>query len=458
MNDIILSTQNGEPVASSRQIAESFGKEHKHVLRDIENLIGGESKIGLSSMFFKSEYISAQNKKLPEYLMNRDGFSLLVMGFTGKAALEWKLKYIAAFNEMEKKLAQRPQLSRAELMAQALIAAHDELEHKDRQIAELTPKGIFADAVSASKKSILVGELAKLLCQNGVQIGQNRLFVWMRERGYLIKDPKRSDYNMPTQRAVEQGLFEIKETTVVHSDGHTSINKTPKVTEADVDVLEEKDVAKLLEALQDAPTQFSVITQLALFTGARRGEICSLRWSDINFTTGVISIGRTVQYITGQGLVFTAPKTKRSKRCIRVGAACIALLREYRLTQKAERLKVGSAWARTVQIEGGKVVPNDLLFTKWNGTPLDPNRVTSWFPHFLAAHDLPAVHFHSLRHSNASLLIAAHVPITAVSGRLGHAQTSTTLNIYASMIQSADAAAADALEGVFDRIQEKNHA
>ena len=230
MNDIILSTQNGEPVASSRQIAESFGKEHKHVLRDIENLIGGESKIGLSSMFFKSEYISAQNKKLPEYLMNRDGFSLLVMGFTGKEALEWKLKYIQAFNEMEKQLAQRPQLSRAELMAQALIAAHDELEHKDAQIAELTPKGIFADAVSASKKSILVGELAKLLCQNGVQIGQNRLFSWMRERGYLIKDPKRSDYNMPTQRAVEQGLFEIKETTVVHSDGHTSINKTPKVT------------------------------------------------------------------------------------------------------------------------------------------------------------------------------------------------------------------------------------
>lgn len=230
MSDIILSTQNGEPVASSRQIAESFGKEHKHVLRDIENLIGGESKIGLSSMFFKSEYISAQNKKLPEYLMNRDGFSLLVMGFTGKEALEWKLKYIQAFNEMEKQLAQRPQLSRSELMAQTLIAAHEELEHKDRQIAELTPKGIFADAVSASKKSILVGELAKLLCQNGVQIGQNRLFSWMRERGYLIKDPKRSDYNMPTQRAVEQGLFEIKETTVVHSDGHTSINKTPKVT------------------------------------------------------------------------------------------------------------------------------------------------------------------------------------------------------------------------------------
>lgn len=227
MNEIILSTQNGEPVASSRQIAESFGKEHKHVLTAIRQILVAENS---ATKFFHETAFEYRGQKFPEYMMNRDGFTLLAMGFTGKAALEWKLKYIQAFNEMEKQLAQRPQLSRSELMAQALIAAHEELEHKDRQIAELTPKGIFADAVSASKKSILVGELAKLLCQNGVQIGQNRLFSWMRERGYLIKDPKHSDYNMPTQRAVEQGLFEIKETTVVHSDGHTSINKTPKVT------------------------------------------------------------------------------------------------------------------------------------------------------------------------------------------------------------------------------------
>lgn len=243
MNEIILSTQNGEPVASSRDVAKRFGKNHRDVLRAIEDILEGVRKIAQTPtaegtlkieqtpLFFKSEYTHPQNhQKYPMYLMNRNGFSLLAMGFTGKEAVQWKLKYIEAFNAMEKQLAQRPQLSRSELMAQALIAAHDELEHKDRQIAELTPKGIFADAVSASKKSILVGELAKLLCQNGVQIGQNRLFSWMRERGYLIKDPKRSDYNMPTQRAVEMGLFEIKETTVVHSDGHTSINKTPKVT------------------------------------------------------------------------------------------------------------------------------------------------------------------------------------------------------------------------------------
>ena len=227
MDDIILSTQNGEPVASSGDVAKRFGKEHKHVLAAIRQLLVAENS---ATKFFHETEFEYRGQKFPEYLMNRDGFSLLAMGFTGKEAVQWKLKYIEAFNQMEKQLAQRPQLSRAELMAQALIAAHDELEHKDAQIAELTPKGIFADAVSASKKSILVGELAKLLCQNGVQIGQNRLFSWMREHGYLIRDPKRSDYNMPTQRAVEMCLFEIKETTVVHSDGHTSINKTPKVT------------------------------------------------------------------------------------------------------------------------------------------------------------------------------------------------------------------------------------
>lgn len=91
------------------------------------------------------------------------------------------------------------------------------------------PKVLFADSVSASKTSILVGELAKLLKQNGVDIGQNRLFTWLREKGFLIRR-KGTDFNMPTQKAMEMGLFEIKETSITHADGHTSVNKTPKVT------------------------------------------------------------------------------------------------------------------------------------------------------------------------------------------------------------------------------------
>lgn len=91
------------------------------------------------------------------------------------------------------------------------------------------PKVLFADSVRASKHSILIGEMAKILKQNGVNMGQNRLFEWMRKNGYLIKRDG-TDYNMPTQRAMEMGLFEIKETAITHSDGHTSINKTAKIT------------------------------------------------------------------------------------------------------------------------------------------------------------------------------------------------------------------------------------
>ncbi|WP_418759681.1 Rha family transcriptional regulator [Gemmiger sp.] len=166
MNDIILSTQNGKPVASSRQIAESFGKEHKHVLRDIENLIGGESKIGLSSMFFKSEYISAQNKKLPEYLMNRDGFTLLAMGFTGKAALEWKLKYIAAFNEMEKKLSTRAasQLQDLSPELQYLIKLERQQNQQAKQLEQVNERLDFA----CEAFSLTAGPDWKKACQSAI--------------------------------------------------------------------------------------------------------------------------------------------------------------------------------------------------------------------------------------------------------------------------------------------------
>ena len=134
MTDIILSTQNGEPVASSRQIAENFGKEHKNVLQTIENMTAENS--ALLQMFHLSEYTTSQNKKLPMYLMNLDGFSLLVMGFTGKAALEWKLKYIQAFNAMEKQLA-TPQMPKLSKELQALFLLDDRTQRQEQRITAL---------------------------------------------------------------------------------------------------------------------------------------------------------------------------------------------------------------------------------------------------------------------------------------------------------------------------------
>lgn len=103
MNDIILSTQNGEPVASSREVAKRFGKEHRNVMQSIKNISAENSAV--TQMFYQTTYTAGTGKKYPMYLMNRDGFALLAMGFTGKEAVTWKLKYIEAFNQMEKQLA-----------------------------------------------------------------------------------------------------------------------------------------------------------------------------------------------------------------------------------------------------------------------------------------------------------------------------------------------------------------
>lgn len=114
-------------------------------------------------------------------------------------------------------------------LAQNLKAEQEKRRALEAKVETDKPKVLFADSVEAAKTSILIGELAKLLKQNGINIGQNRLFQWLRQNGYLIRR-QGSDYNMPTQRAMEMGLFEVKETTITHSDGHIHVSKTPKVT------------------------------------------------------------------------------------------------------------------------------------------------------------------------------------------------------------------------------------
>lgn len=173
MTDIILSTQNGEPVASSRQIAESFGKEHKHVLAAIRQILVDENS---ATKFFHETSFEYRGKKFPEYLMNRDGFSLLVMGFTGKAALEWKLKYIAAFNEMEKKLA-TPQMPRLSKEMQALFLLDDRTQKQEQRLTALentmtvdyNQQRVLRKSISRSVIGSLGGEDAPAYIDNHVR-------------------------------------------------------------------------------------------------------------------------------------------------------------------------------------------------------------------------------------------------------------------------------------------------
>lgn len=116
-----------------------------------------------------------------------------------------------------------------ELLALAVLEAQKTIEEQAAEIGRMKPKEIFADAVSTSHTAILIGDLAKILKQNGVETGQKRLFAWLRENGYLIKR-KGTDWNMPTQKSMEMGLFEVKESTVNNPDGSVRINRTTKVT------------------------------------------------------------------------------------------------------------------------------------------------------------------------------------------------------------------------------------
>lgn len=182
---------------------------------------------------FSAAYLKVQGnqyggeKEIQDYNLTVDmAKHLCLMSRTekGKQCRQYLLDLEKAWNTPE------------QVMARALKIANrtiDSLKEHNTKLIEdcerMKPKEIFADAVSASKTSILIGDLAKLICQNGCQIGQKRLFEWMRANGYLILR-KGSDYNMPTQRSMEMGLFEIKESTHLNGDGLNVISKTPKVT------------------------------------------------------------------------------------------------------------------------------------------------------------------------------------------------------------------------------------
>lgn len=182
---------------------------------------------------FNAAYLKVQGnqyggeKEIQDYNLTVDmAKHLCLMSRTekGKQCRQYLLDLEKAWNTPE------------QVMARALKIANrtiDSLKEHNTKLIEdcerMKPKEIFADAVSASKTSILIGDLAKLICQNGFQIGQKRLFEWMRANGYLILR-KGSDYNMPTQRSMEMGLFEIKESTHLNGDGMNVISKTPKVT------------------------------------------------------------------------------------------------------------------------------------------------------------------------------------------------------------------------------------
>lgn len=230
MRNLVFKGENNQALTNSLLVAEKFGKEHQHVLRDIRNLVEGVSKIGDTPMFVESSYIHSQNgQEYPLFIMNRDGFTLLAMGFTGDKALQFKLDYINAFNKMEEAIKSGGFQVPSSFSEALMLAAEQQkqIEMQQNLLSAQAPKVLFADAVVASENSILIGRLANVLKQNGIEIGQNRLFKWLRDNGYLCKCGEK--YNQPTQMAMELELFEVSYGSIVRAD--KSINTiTTKVT------------------------------------------------------------------------------------------------------------------------------------------------------------------------------------------------------------------------------------
>ena len=177
--------------------------------------------------------------------------------------------------------------------------------------------------------------------------------------------------------------------------------------------------------------------KMFLYSGLRRGEMCGLEWGDIDFENHLITVRRSSQYVAGKGIFTKETKTETSDRTIKLPSPAFQVLKEHKVWQAQERLKMGDKW-----------VASDRIFTQCDGKPIHPDSITGWFREFIAKTDLPQITIHSLRHTNITLLIAAGVPLRTVSYRAGHAQTSTTSNIYSHMIRTSDELAADALDDI----------
>lgn len=231
MKELVFKGDSNQVLTNSLLVAEKFGKEHNKVIRDIQNLSCSDEF--RAANFGVSSYISLQNKELPMYVMTKDGFSFLVMGYTGVKAGMFKEEYIKAFNKMEETIKNggfnvpksfREALLLAAEQQEVIENQQKQIEEKNAKIEADKPKVLFSEAVSASNKSILVRELAKLITQNGYQIGEKQLYERLRKAGYLCSVGE--SRNQPYQTYMNIGLFEIKKRVIMEGDEAKVYNTT----------------------------------------------------------------------------------------------------------------------------------------------------------------------------------------------------------------------------------------
>jgi integrase len=295
----------------------------------------------------------------------------------------------------------------------------------------------------------------------------------------LIKDGVRIDgkpggYSDRTIRYQKQILSSILQQAVywqVLPDNPCTRVKVPKNNAAQpntkVQFLNETQVTILLEAIKSESLKYQVATHIAILCGLRIGEILGLTWDDIDFKTRTMSINKVRQRVHKIGMIVKIPKNRSSIRNISMPNTLVKLLIEYKLWQNGEKAKCGDLWSSDWTY-------SPWLLTQWNGAGMDYNSLTHWLVKFINRYNdeiknndsipedlkinnmLPVISFHKLRHTSATLLINKNANIKAVSSRLGHSQTSTTLNIYVHSMKCADEMSADLMDEMFSKDKKNN--
>jgi Rha family phage regulatory protein len=234
MNNLQIIKRGNVLMVDSREVAEMVDKNHAHLLRDIKGYIDilNQSNFGFVDFFIPSAYVDGKGETRPRYLITRKGCDMVANKMTGEKGVLFTATYVTKFEEMENaiKIAIKDSYMITDPIerAKAWIVEAEKTKALTHQLALQRPKVIFAEALEVSSNTILIGELAKILRQNGINIGQNRLFEKLRADGYLIK--RGEGYNQPTQYSMELGLMEIKKRTINNPDGSVRATTTTKVT------------------------------------------------------------------------------------------------------------------------------------------------------------------------------------------------------------------------------------
>lgn len=285
---------------------------------------------------------------------------------------------------------------------------------------------------TSTVSSIVKGETVSVQAATAMGLKMEKAFTVQEDNRPLSAKTVQEHHRLIStvlEQAVKEGLVPFNA---------ASRADLPKVERKEVNYFQPEQVAAIRDALEQEPIKWRTLVHLFLITGARRGEVLGLRWDKIDFAANRIFICNSILYSPDVGVYESSPKTERSKRFVSLPAETMQLLRKYKAWQTEERLRLGEYYEN-----------QGFVFTQGNGKPMHPDTVTDWLNKFSSRHNLPHINPHAFRHTMASMLYFNGVDSVSISKRLGHAQVSTTANIYAHVMEAADQKNAEILSDIF---------